>query len=50
MVLSTGITSATRVSSVLANTAMSCTDVSSLLSVVVKVGWLRWFEDDVIDN
>ena len=35
MMLSTGITSTTRVSSVLTNTTMTCTYVTSLLSVVV---------------
>ena len=41
MVLTTGITSTTRVSSVLANTTMTSTNVSSLLSVVVQSGRLE---------
>ncbi len=40
VVLATGITSTTRVSSVLTNTTVTSTNVSSLLSVVVQSGWL----------
>ena len=40
MMQSTSITSAARMRSMLTNTTMACTDVSSLLSVVMQCGWL----------
>ena len=40
MMLSTSVTSAARMRSMLTNTTMACTDVSSLLSVVMQCGWL----------
>lgn len=40
VVLSTGITTTTRVGSVLADTTVTSRDVTSLLSVVVKSGGL----------
>ena len=40
MMQSTSITSAARMRSMLTNTTMACTDVTSLLSVVMQCGWL----------